>query len=333
MTCAVLRGQRRKAKKSEVSVLYLEPYAAPPARGGRGGRKHRRKGRFGRRAILLLLVVLMGLAGLSLLCRGLPHAEPAQPDNLPAEPGEEMSGELATETGGANSDTLGRLRELAAGDVRFGEVLEHSGDYPAQLLEMLSRNPDALEFVLGYPDKQGQVFAETIGEVEAGTIPLLLQYDPRWGYADYGGSPLALSGCGPTCLSMVIAGLTGDGTATPYAVARYAEAAGYYVPDTGTSWALMSEGAAHFGVLGEELPLSQPAIEAALTEGRPVICSVRPGDFTTSGHFILLAGVEDGQFVVHDPNSAERSGQLWTYERLEPQIRNLWAFSPLQASG
>ena len=62
-------------------------------------------------------------------------------------------------------------------------------------------------------------------------------------------------------------------------------------------------------------------------DGRPaIICSVRPGDFTTTGHFILLAGLEEGGIRVNDPNSPQNSEKLWAYETLEPQIRNLWAF-------
>ena len=91
----------------------------------------------------------------------------------------------------------------------------------------------------------------------------------------------------------------------------------------------MSEGAAYFGVSGEELPLSQSVMERALGEGKPIICSVRPGDFTTSGHFIVITGIKDGQFVVNDPNSVERSNRLWGYETLEPQISNLWAFQTI----
>ena len=49
----------------------------------------------------------------------------------------------------------------------------------------------------------------------------------------------------------------------------------------------------------------------ALENGEPVICSMRPGDFTTKGHFIVLVGMEDGKIRVHDPNSAQRSSQLW----------------------
>ena len=54
---------------------------------------------------------------------------------------------------------------------------------------------------------------------------------------------------------------------------------------------------------------------------------MRPGDFTTTGHFILLVGTEDGKIQVRDPNSTKRSEQLWDYETLEYQINNLWAVS------
>ena len=51
-----------------------------------------------------------------------------------------------------------------------------------------------------------------------------------------------------------------------------------------------------------------------------------PGDFTTSGHFIVLSALEDGKIRVKDPNSAERSEKLWDYETLESQIKGLWVF-------
>ena len=225
-----------------------------------------------------------------------------------------------------DSETLQALRDLAAQDERVQDVIDHCQDYPEDLLKMLSRNLDMLDFVLDYPEKRGQVFADTIGDVEAGEIPLLLQYDQRWGYGAYGASSVVVSGCGPACLAMVAVGLTGDDTITPYAVAQYADQEGYYVFGAGTAWSLMSRGASRFGVEGEELPLMKSKVESALEEGRPIICVVGPGDFTTSGHFIVITGMRDGQFTVNDPNSIERSEKLWDYETLEPQISNLWAF-------
>ena len=128
---------------------------------------------------------------------------------------------------------------------------------------------------------------------------------------------------------MVITSLTGDDTITPYVVAQYASEQGYYVPGAGTAWTLMSEGAKHFGVIGEELPLTKSIMEGVLKEGRPIICSMRHGDFTTTGHFIVITGIKDGQFTVNDPNSTERSNMLWDYDTLKPQISNLWAFQAL----
>lgn len=223
-------------------------------------------------------------------------------------------------------ELLESLEAMASQDMRVREVIDNCESYPTDLLKMLSRNEDMLDFVLGYPENRGRVLAEDIGEVEKGTVPLLLQYDPRWGYGAYGSSTVAVSGCGPACLAMVIAGLTGDNSVTPYDVARYANAHGYYVPGAGTAWTLMSKGSAHFGVIGEELPLVESIMKRELAEGRPIICSVGPGDFTTAGHFIVLTGVEDGQFTVNDPNSPQRSEMLWDYETLEPQISNLWSF-------
>lgn len=64
-------------------------------------------------------------------------------------------------------------------------------------------------------------------------LSLLLQYDQRWDYGDYGNSSVAVSGCGPACLSMVITSLTGDDTITPYVVAQYASEQGTMFPALG----------------------------------------------------------------------------------------------------
>ena len=62
----------------------------------------------------------------------------------------------------------------------------------------------------------------------------------------------------------------------------------------------------------------------ALEAGKPIICAMREGDFTTTGHYIVLRGVKDGEFQVNDPNSVVNSEKLWSYEQIEGQIRNLW---------
>ena len=209
------------------------------------------------------------------------------------------------------------------------EVMSRSEEYPDELLELLAGNEETVDFVLNYPEMKDAAPAETVGEVEKGKIPLLLQWDERWGYAVYGDDMIAVNGCGPTAISMIAAGLTGDNTITPYRVAQFSAENGYYAGDSGTSWTLMTDGAQQFGIYGEELGLSESEIYSALKNGHPIICSIKPGDFTSTGHFIVLTGTENGKIRVNDPNSRIRSEKLWDYSTLEYQINNLWAYSLL----
>lgn len=210
---------------------------------------------------------------------------------------------------------------------QVGSIIENKDQYPEELLEMMVRNPDMINYVYDYLMKRGEVAEENIGPVQKGVWPLLLQYDTRWGYGIYGDKVLAINGCGPTALAMVVAGLTGKSNITPYTIAKYANDFGYYSGESGTSWNLMTEGVRYFGIKGEQISLSKSVVMKNLEAGHPIICSMRKGDFTTTGHFILLTGVKDGKITVNDSNSKERSALTWTYETLEPQIRNLWAYT------
>ena len=219
------------------------------------------------------------------------------------------------------------IKHMASRDERMRYILNNYEDYPQDLQKMLSKNMDMLDFVYEYPTKKGNVYADTVGNVTKGTFPLLLQWDQRWGYANYGNSSIAVSGCGPTCLSMVNSGLTGKNTITPYTVAKFAEDNGYFIEGSGTSWDLMTKGASHFGIVGKPLSLYKANFFSTLEKGYPIICSMLPGDFTSVGHFIVLTGIEDGKIRVNDPNSKQRSNQLWSYERIAKQINNCWYYT------
>ena len=219
------------------------------------------------------------------------------------------------------------LAVLALTNPKVREIMANKDQYPDQLVELLENNEETVDFVYDYPEKKDTAPADTVGDVTQGEIPLLLQWDERWGYAYYADDMIAVNGCGPTAIAMVAVGLTGDNTITPYKVAQFAAENGYYAGDAGTSWSLMTEGARRFGICGEEMGLGESEIFSALENGHPVICSMRPGDFTTTGHFIVLTGVEDGKIRVNDPNSQARSEKLWDYSRLEYQINNLWVYT------
>lgn len=201
-------------------------------------------------------------------------------------------------------------------------------DYPASLVAFMKKYPEATEFVLDYPKyKNVHNKIDITGEVKKGELPLFLQWDVRWGYEQYGSDFLAVTGCGPTCLSMVQCGLTGETKWNPYEVAKMADREGYYVKGQGSSWELMSVGAQSLGLQVNDVVLSDESIIDTLRSGKPIICSVGPGDFTDAGHFIVLAGVEaDGSIKIHDPNSKKNSGKSWNIERILPQIRGMWAY-------
>lgn len=197
------------------------------------------------------------------------------------------------------------------------------GEYPQSLIELYENNPETERFVLDYPFREeGDIDLSAYENSE--TVPLFLQWDPMWGYEKYGSDCIAITGCGPTCLAMVGYYLTGDENMTPSQISEFAEKNGYYASGYGSSWTLISEGAEKLGLTVTELPLVKKKMTDALEAGDPIICAMGAGDFTTTGHYIVLTGVEDGKFCVNDPNSVVNSEKLWSYEQIEGQIRNLW---------
>lgn len=218
---------------------------------------------------------------------------------------------------------LKRLNEFSELDTRIKKIIKNYDEYPEKLLMSLSMNIELTPFVIDYPSKKGKVYSEDVGDYD-GNIPRLFQWDERWGYGDYGTSSIAVSGCGPTSLSMVVVALKKDKTITPYKVAKLAEEKGYYVENSGTTWDLIREGAKDYGLKVNELPLSESSMKNALNNGHYIILNLRKGDFTINGHYIVVAGVENGKFKVNDPNSLLRSNMLWEFDRIKGQIKNLW---------
>lgn len=162
---------------------------------------------------------------------------------------------------------------------------------------------------------------------EQGTMPYLYQIDPVWSTKPYAGGTVAINGCGPTCLTMVYIYLTGDTSYTPARMAAYADE-GNYAPTGATEWRFMSEGAEGLGIDGNGIQVSSAAVTEALRAGRPVICAMGPGDFTTTGHFIVLSGIDErGMVTVHDPNSSYRSARTWALSRVLSQASACWEFT------
>lgn len=219
-----------------------------------------------------------------------------------------------------------RLRDTEA----FCKVFERAAanrmsitEWPPEIIELLNKNAETEDYVLSYPFLKESLPAENIDDYEGG-VPLLMQWDKRWGYENYSGTVLGLSGCGPTCLSMVALYLLGDTSLTPAYIARFAEDNGFSSLGNGSKWTLMSEGGAMLGMKVTELPLVESRIIEHLKKGEPIICAMGEGAFTSDGHFIVLTGYKDGLVTLNDPNSRQNSQRGWSFSEFSNQIRNLW---------
>ena len=230
-----------------------------------------------------------------------------------------MSGNSAAQIQGSAGD---------AGDIfRVGGLDDpDSGELPEILNELLEKNGETADYVQDYPNREiykGQS-VDLTEDFASGEVPLLMQWDKRWGYDTYGEEMIGLAGCGPLCLEMAYLYFTEDTDMTPRDMADFAYDNGYYTKP-GTSWSLWTEGAARLGLKGAELSLDENVMKNMLDAGNLIVCSMRPGDFTTTGHFILIRGYNEDGFLVNDPNRRSNSGKTWSYEELQYQIRNLWS--------
>lgn len=223
-------------------------------------------------------------------------------------------------------EALYRLEELAGENETIAKICADSGLYEEKMLLALANNPEMADFVAGSIES-GTAAAGSLTDDETNQdCPLLLQWDRRWGYEPYGDRNIGLSGCGPTCLSMALFALTRDAGETPQKIAAYAMDNGYYVEGTGTAWALMVDYPLRRGVHAEQMQMDEYGLKAALDFGRVLICAMGPGDFTLSGHFIVIYGYDEEGFFVNDPNCIARSREKWTFDMLKGQIKNIWGY-------
>lgn len=224
-------------------------------------------------------------------------------------------------------ETLQKLEELGQTNPTIAKISENSSFYPENMLKALANNPEMADFVSGYLSERGEVTCEMTRSEKEQEYPLFLQWDMRWGYLPYGDdSNIGLSGCGPTCISMVLYYLTKNEMFTPDKIAAYAMDHNYYVEGTGTAWSLMKDVASLYGITVTEPSESEIALKAELDQGHVLICAMRQGDFTVAGHFIVIYGYDESGFMVNDPNCAARSRKRWPYHEIKEQIKKVWAY-------
>lgn len=151
------------------------------------------------------------------------------------------------------------------------------------------------------------------------------QNDSRWALKPYGAGTVQSSGCGPTCTAMVLSSLGRN--ITPDEACKWSQQKGFRIVDVGTDWGLFTAIAKANNIkVRQYSPSDWKSMIKALKKG-PVIASMKPGDFTKTGHFIVIRGFnDDGELLISDPNSLRRS-KPWNAKRVIRQCRAFWAYS------
>lgn len=203
------------------------------------------------------------------------------------------------------------------------EILKNKDKLSLSYLALLYRNPEAKLFI------QDKLENRTVDEFTGESvdfkrdIPYYLQWDRRWGQKKYTSENIAINGCGPTSMAMVISGLLKDDSITPVELAKYEE----YAEGAGTGWKYFIEVPEKYGIKVKELSTDKKIYKNELSNGRPIIANVGPGDFSSIGHYIVIIGVDDdGNFIINDSNSPTNTSEKWSFERLKQQIKNSWSY-------
>nr|WP_300680087.1 C39 family peptidase [uncultured Acetatifactor sp.] len=230
-----------------------------------------------------------------------------------------------------NREVLDRLEELAEDSELIDEIFRGHEQYSDDMLKALANNPEMADFVRNSLEAKAKVNNAKLSVLEKGQeFPLFLQWDPRWGYAEYGENNIGLSGCGPTCVSMALYYLLGDESITPDKVAEYSMENGYYVMGTGTAWALLEAMPAEYGIKVTQPSKTEQNMKNELDAGGVIICSMKAGDFTDGGHFVVIYGYDEDGFLINDSNCVARSRQKWPYSALKKQLKNIWVYHKAQ---
>ena len=288
-------------------------------------------------------VLLVLIAAIVLVVRGCSGSEPSSAASAPATSATPVAEESQVDIEAyrdqvfswLEDDCAEALMTTAATDADAAWIVSHIDGYAVdgssvqyKLLKLAATEPQARPFVRNWPDCYPSDQAVSCSSGWDGRVPRLYQWDERWGYTLYCNTTFALTGCCPTSLAMVYQGLTGASDRSPYDLGVMAARGGYMDSFNGTDTAFLTNCASELGLSCRQLSVSSDSITSALSAGEVIICNVGPGDFTTGGHFIVLAGLDSaGDVVVNDPFSAARSAVSWPAQTIAGQTKALYAYS------
>lgn len=213
---------------------------------------------------------------------------------------------------GVSEDLTQRFAEKLDEGEKLAEIAANADKYENQaLLELALSQPTAIDFVAAYPEaeKTTQPYGE---EAAKGTVPELYCWDARWGNVDYAGEPLALTGSGPTSLSMAYIGLTGNTDRTAADLAALIEGADLATGDSLMSGTFLTDQVGELGLTCSTYASNTDNLLQILDTGTYLLVEAPAGTLTDEAHWIVVVTEEaDGSVTVYDPTSPAVSAHPW----------------------
>lgn len=165
-----------------------------------------------------------------------------------------------------------------------------------------------------------------------------LQTDSKWANIDYSTkgekTTIGKSGCGPSCMAMVIATLKNK-TITPKDTCEWALSHGFKAPNQGTYYSYFApqgkaydipvaqlNGSSLYGKINQWAKDYHTKALAEIKNGNMVICCMGKGNWTSSGHFILWYGLDKSEkALINDPNSIKDARICGDLSLLQNQVK------------
>lgn len=164
------------------------------------------------------------------------------------------------------------------------------------------------------------------------------QHDSKWGKENYStkGEKKTISqeGCGPASVAMLLATFV-DKKITPKTCCDWSMAHGGKALNQGTYYSYFAKQFAAYGIECEQLnyknlqkegftsyakDIHKKALEY-LKKGYYLICCMGPGNWTTSGHFIVWYDVKNNNALVNDPNSFRMAQEQASISKLQREVK------------
>ena len=163
------------------------------------------------------------------------------------------------------------------------------------------------------------------------------QTDPKWANHDYSAkgekTTIKAEGCGTTCSAMVIASIA-DKKITPVDTAEWSKKNGYKALKQGTYYSYFKPQFAEYGIecnmmnsancYGKPNDAVHNKVKDTLSKGNWVISVAGKGDFTSSGHYILCHGLENGNVLIKDPYNTKSICSKMPWDRFIKQQKYYW---------